>query len=197
VNVARLVPEKAQHLLVDAFAEVRRVLPTSELAIAGAPGPAEPEVRAAIARHDLGDAVHVLGYRADARSLVAAADVFAFSSLSEGSPSAVLEAMALGTPVAAFDIPPVAELTGGHARLAPAGSTEALAKEMVAAFQHPDADAARQWAEQFSLPEIARRLGDLLESHALSEREMRRVSRLVASVARAARPRSGQEREVS
>ena len=39
-NVARLVPEKAQHLLVEAFARVRAELPDAHLAIAGDPGPA-------------------------------------------------------------------------------------------------------------------------------------------------------------
>jgi glycosyltransferase involved in cell wall biosynthesis len=167
VNVARLVPEKAQHLLVDAFAEVRAALPDAELAIAGAAGSAEPAVRAAIAHHDLDGAVHLLGWRDDVRSLVAAADVFVFSSLSEGSPSAVLEAMAIGTPVVAFAIAPVVELTGGHARLAATGSPTGLAHEMLAAYTSPErADeiaAGRAWADRFALTDVARQLGDLLE----------------------------------
>jgi glycosyltransferase involved in cell wall biosynthesis len=167
VNVARLVPEKAQHLLVDAFAEVRAALPKAELAIAGASGSAEPTVRAAIARHGLDGAVHLLGWRDDVRSLVAAADVFVFSSLSEGSPSAVLEAMAIGTPVVAFAIAPVVELTGGHARLATTGSSDELAEEMLAAYAAPERAeeiaAARAWADRFALTDVAQQLGDLLE----------------------------------
>ncbi len=169
VNVARIAPEKAQHLLVEALAEVRLKLPDAELAIAGAAGSAEPDVRSAIAAHGLTDAVHLLGWRGDAGALVACADVFAFSSLSEGSPSAVLEAMALGTPVVAFAIGPVAELTdeGRHARLVPVGSSAALAEAMVAASTDPDRDArvraAREWAERFTLDEVAGRLGDLFE----------------------------------
>jgi glycosyltransferase involved in cell wall biosynthesis len=170
VNVARLVPEKAQHLLVEAFAAARAELPDARLLVAGASGANQPAVVAAIGRHGLGDAVRLLGYRCDARSLVAAADVFAFSSLSEGSPGAVVEAMRLGTPVAAFDIPPVAELTGGgeHAWLAPTGSVEALGKAIVAACQSPDrverARAARTWSERYDLAAVADQLGDLLES---------------------------------
>jgi glycosyltransferase involved in cell wall biosynthesis len=170
VNVARLVPEKAQHLLVEAFAAAQSELPGARLLVAGAPGANQLAVVAAIERHGLGDAVDLLGYRSDARSLVAAADAFAFSSLSEGSPGAVVEAMRLGTPVAAFDIPPVAELTGSgeHAWLAPAGSVEALAKAIVAACQAPDrtrrAESARAWAERYSLAAVADQLGDLIES---------------------------------
>ena len=79
-------------------------------------------------------------------ALIAAADVFVFSSLSEGSPSAVLEAMALGTPVVAFDIAPVVELTGGYARLVPAGSTSELGKAMVAAYTAADREATARSA---------------------------------------------------
>jgi glycosyltransferase involved in cell wall biosynthesis len=170
VNVARLVPEKAQHLLVDAFAAARAELPGAVLLVAGAPGSNQAAVHAAVDRHGLRDSVRLLGFRPDARALVAAADVFAFSSLSEGSPGAVVEAMRLRAPVAAFDIAPVAELTGGgeHAWLAPSGSVEALAKAIVAAASAPDrrerVAAAAGWARRYDLTEVADRLGDLLES---------------------------------
>jgi glycosyltransferase involved in cell wall biosynthesis len=168
VNVARLVPEKAQHLLVDAFAAARRDLPEAVLAIVGSPGSAEPDVKAAIERHGLGDAVRLLGFRDDARALVAAADVFAFSSLSEGSPGAVLEALALGTPVAAFDIPPVRELTeaGRHARLAPVGDTDVLGAAIVAASTCPRREDTREWARRYDLAAVADQLAALLASRA-------------------------------
>lgn len=170
VNAARLVPEKRHDLLVEAFAVARAELPGAELAIAGAPGSHEPAVRAAIERHGLGDAVHLLGWRDDVHGLVAAADVFVFSSLSEGSPSAVVEAMALGTPVVAFAIAPVVEVTGGHARLVEPGSIAALAAAMVAAVRSDDRTgeiaAGRRWAAQFETATIAERLGDLLEARA-------------------------------
>ena len=169
VNVARLVPEKGQHLLVEAFARVRTAHPRAQLAIAGALGSAEPAVQAAIDRLGVRAAAHLLGFRADARALIAAADVFVLSSVSEGSPGVVLEALALGTPVVAFDIPPVAELTdsGRIARLAPAGSVDGLAESLLAALGSPDRPAeiaaGRQWARRFDLATVARDLGDLLE----------------------------------
>jgi glycosyltransferase involved in cell wall biosynthesis len=172
VSVGRMVPEKAQHLLVDAFAGARRSLPDARLALVGPSGPAEPVVRAAVDRHGLEDAVQLLGYRSDVRSVVAAGDVFVFSSRSEGSPGAVVEAMLLGRPVVAFDIPPVVELTDGgrHGRLVPDGSVDALGQAMVDAYRSPtreaDADAARTWAGRFDLAVIAERLGDLLEARA-------------------------------
>ncbi|HEY3144580.1 MAG TPA: glycosyltransferase [Acidimicrobiales bacterium] len=172
VNVARRVPEKAQHLLVAAFAKVRAELPEARLAIAGASGSNDSAVSAAIDHAGLADAVDLLGFRSDARSLVASADVFAFSSRSEGSPGVVVEAMAVGTAVAAFDIPPVAELTDGgrHAWLAPDGSVDDLAKAMLAAYRAPGraerTEAGRGWAERFRLSAVAQQLGDLLEERA-------------------------------
>jgi glycosyltransferase involved in cell wall biosynthesis len=169
VNVARLVPEKAQHLLVEAFARVREQVPDARLAIAGEVGPALPAVQRAVERTGLGDSVTLLGFRSDVRALVAVADVFAFSSVSEGSPGAVAEAMVLGTPVAAFSIPPVAELTQGDQRawLATPGDASALADAMLAAWQAPDrkerSAATQRWAAAtYSLDAVADRLGDLL-----------------------------------
>jgi len=172
VNVARRVPEKAQHLLVEAFAIVREKLPDAHLAIAGAAGPADAAVEAAIAEADLDGSVHLLGFRPDARSLVASADVFAFSSLSEGSPGVIVEALTLGAPVAAFDIPPVVELTDGGRQgwLAPTGSVDGLADAMLDAYGAADRDdrveAAKGWAKRFQLSAVAAQLGDLLERHA-------------------------------
>jgi glycosyltransferase involved in cell wall biosynthesis len=172
VNVARRVPEKAQHLLVEAFGKVRSELPDAQLAIAGESGPADAAVTAAIADAGLAGAVHLLGFRSDARALVALGDVFAFSSISEGSPGVVVEALTLGAPLAAFEIPPVVELTDGgrHAWLAPVGSVDGLAQAMLAAHGAPDRDerarAAQRWAERYQLPAVAGQLGDLLEGRA-------------------------------
>jgi hypothetical protein len=81
--------------------------------------------------------------------------------------------MALGTPVAAFAIPPVAELTEGdrYGWMAEPGSAEALGRAMLAAATDAGRDeraaAARAHAaEHYSLAAVARRLGDLLEQRA-------------------------------
>jgi glycosyltransferase involved in cell wall biosynthesis len=188
VNVARRVPEKAQHLLVEAFGKVRSELPGAQLAIAGESGPADGAVTAAIADAGLAGAVHLLGFRSDARALVAVADVFAFSSISEGSPGAVVEALTLGAPLAAFDIPPVVELTDGgrHAWLSPVGSVDGLAQAMLSAYRAPDraerAGAAQRWAERYQLSAVAVQLGDLLERRA--GREVPAEPRPAAEVAR-------------
>ena len=168
VNVARLVPEKAQDLLVEAFAQVIPSLPDAHLAIAGDTGPAAPAVHAAVDDCGVAGRVHLLGFRADVRALVRLADVFVFSSLSEGFPGAVAEAMLVGTPVVAFDIPPLLELTdnGRFGRLARAGSAHDLAAAVLAEYRDPNrvprAAAAQAHAGIFRIEAVTARLGELL-----------------------------------
>jgi glycosyltransferase involved in cell wall biosynthesis len=70
----------------------------------------------------LGSRVHFLGWRVDALSILAAADLLVLPSRWEGMPNAVLEAMALSKPVVAFDVDGVRELLGETSviQLAPA-----------------------------------------------------------------------------
>ena len=71
----------------------------------------------------------LLGYRSDAIDIYQAMDVFALSSLREGLPNVLLEAMALGTPVVATRIAGVPRLVQHDVNglLVDPGSAEALA----------------------------------------------------------------------
>lgn len=53
--------------------------------------------------------IHFLGYRNDVLNLLPAFDVFYFPSLTEGQPNALIEAMMMGIPIVASDIPPIKE----------------------------------------------------------------------------------------
>jgi glycosyltransferase involved in cell wall biosynthesis len=59
------------------------------------------------------DRVHFLGVRADVPDILADLDVFVFSSLQEGLPVAVSEAMLAGVPMIVSDIDPLLEATAG------------------------------------------------------------------------------------
>lgn len=83
------------------------------LLIAGMEGSATQHLQQEIADLGVGGRVRVLGHREDVPDLMAASDLFAFPSLHEGLGSAVIEAMALGLPVVASDIPAVRDLLGG------------------------------------------------------------------------------------
>ena len=132
VNVGRLERPKAHADLINAFRVARDQHPTAELAIAG-DGRLRDALRDLVADLGLCDVVHFLGRRPDARELIAAADVFVMSSVWEGLPMALLEAMQAGTPVVATDVGDVsAVLLGTPSRVVAPGDVSALAQAMTA-----------------------------------------------------------------
>ena len=98
VTVGRYAPEKNHALLLAALARLADRRPRLRGLLVGV-GELEDELRAEVRRLGLDGRVTVTGERADAIDLTAAADVFALSSDWEGLPLAILEALALGTPV--------------------------------------------------------------------------------------------------
>lgn len=138
-------------LLIDAMRVVRRRHPEAMLAIAG-DGPYRSELEAHAAR-TLPGGCAFLGSLDDPAALVAAADVYAHVSFQEGLPLALLEAMALGTPIvatAAGGIPEV--LRDGKNGTLVSGDAEAIAKAILNLTANPEnarhlAEAARSDAE--------------------------------------------------
>lgn len=94
--VGRLSSEKAFDVLTRAVA----ALPGVRLVIVGEGGE-RPALERLIAALGLADRVTLAGWQADVRGYFEAMDVFALSSLREGLPNVVLEAMALEVPVVA------------------------------------------------------------------------------------------------
>jgi glycosyltransferase involved in cell wall biosynthesis len=127
LNLARHEPQKGLVHLVRAFAEVAAARPRAVLLQAGREGSATPEVHAEVERLGLASRMRLLGRRTDVGDLLAAADVFAFSSLWEGLGGSVLEAMAMEVPVAAFRVPAVCEVLGGHGLVSAIGEDSGLA----------------------------------------------------------------------
>jgi glycosyltransferase involved in cell wall biosynthesis len=72
--------------------------------------------------------VEFLGHRSDVPDILAAGDVFVFPSLYEGLGGALIEAMALGLPIVASDIPAIQEVVekDRNALLVPPTATEEL-----------------------------------------------------------------------
>ena len=97
--VGRLVNQKAPEVLVEAFARTTRALPQTRLAMVGS-GPLETSLRELADSVGVAERILWLGQR-DARTVLAAFDVFAMSSRYEGLPYVLLEAMAAGLPVVA------------------------------------------------------------------------------------------------
>lgn len=110
LNVGRYVPPKAQLDLVEAVDEVRDELPPVHLFVVGGRGAMEGRLREAVGDRGLSDAITVTGAVDDIHEFYAAADVFVSSSIKEGLPIVLLEAMAAELPVVATTIPGVTEL---------------------------------------------------------------------------------------
>jgi glycosyltransferase involved in cell wall biosynthesis len=96
--VGRLSAEKGFGLLIQAAAQLFAKGFDFDLLIAGE-GDAEPQLRALIERLKVGDRVRLIGYRDDLRPFYEALDLFVLSSLREGLPNVLLEAMAMEVPV--------------------------------------------------------------------------------------------------
>lgn len=100
VQVAQLVGHKDPLNFVRAIARAREIVPAVQALLVG-DGPLRGDVERAVERLGLGGVVHVVGYRTDADSLLAAADVVCLSSREEGMGSVLLDALAFGKPIAA------------------------------------------------------------------------------------------------
>jgi glycosyltransferase involved in cell wall biosynthesis len=107
--IGRLSAEKGFDRLIRAVDRLIRVGLDVELLIAGE-GDEEPRLRALAAELGCSERVCLLGYQANVKELYQAFDVFALSSLREGLPNVLLEAMALEVPVLATSIAGVPRL---------------------------------------------------------------------------------------
>lgn len=102
--VARLAPQKGVGLFLDAAEAVLKDRKEAVFVVVGG-GPLEEEVRARAVGLGLGpDRMKFLGHVEDAERLYPAFDVAVLSSLYEGLPYVLLEAMAWGVPVVATDV---------------------------------------------------------------------------------------------
>lgn len=132
VNVARHVPAKDLETMIRALAVARRTAPDLALSLAGA-GPLTGSLRAAAAVLGVEDAVHFLGEQPAVGGILEQAKVFALSSVNEGLPISLLEAMAAGLPqivTAVGGMREIIELSRAGAAVPPQ-APEVFAAEMV------------------------------------------------------------------
>jgi glycosyltransferase involved in cell wall biosynthesis len=126
VNVATLSGEKDHATLLRAAHWLTGRLPELHWIIAGG-GPLRRELEGLRDELALADRVHFLGHLQEPAPLIADADLFVMSSQAEGLGTSVLEAMALGIPVASTSAGGVPEmLDEGAGLLVPVGHAEAL-----------------------------------------------------------------------
>ncbi len=139
LQVGRMEPQKAPQLLVEAFARVVGEHPRALLLFAG-DGDLRPQVEAAIRAHNIERNVRILGFRNDIPDLVAAADLFAFSSRWEAMGRAMVEAMLMGRAVVAPAIYGIPEVVrhGETGWLYEVGDVSQLAQGISHLLTHPE-----------------------------------------------------------
>lgn len=130
--VSRLHRQKGIIHFVRAAAGIHRVRPDVRFIVVGG-GPLRKTMETAIEKAGLRGSFLLAGERPDAREILSLFDVFVLPSLWEGLPYVLVEAAALGKPVAATDIDGVREVLedGETGLIVPAGDSEALARAVL------------------------------------------------------------------
>jgi glycosyltransferase involved in cell wall biosynthesis len=128
--VARLSAVKNHKDLIEAFSGMVDI-PGVQLVLAGG-GELRMELEELSRVLRIQEQVHFLGERDDIADVLAASDAFVLSSISEGNPMSVLEAMSAGLPVVATSVGGMPELvrSGTDGWLVPPGDTRALRDAM-------------------------------------------------------------------
>ncbi len=166
--VGRLVPQKGYPVLLEAMARVAAEHPNAHLVIIGEGE--QDGLRAQAQGLGIDRCVHLVGARSDVPELLAAMDLFASSSLWEGFPAVIVEAMTARVPVVATDVSGTRELIedGVTGLLAPPGDPEALARAIVRVITDRGSAAERAErgfvrAQGVSLDKVARQHAELYE----------------------------------
>jgi L-malate glycosyltransferase len=166
--VARLVAVKGHRYFLEAAARVAAEDERVHFVLVG-DGPLKNEIATQARQLGLGERLHMLGDRSDARRLAAAFDVAVLTSLSEGLPNTVMEAMSAGVPVIATAVGGTTELIehGETGFLIPPAHVEALAERLLFALRN-----------QAECQAVAQRGREFISSQFSMRRMVERVERL-------------------
>jgi glycosyltransferase involved in cell wall biosynthesis len=161
--IGQMIPRKGLSDLLDAFDRLYQKHPDYRLQLLG-DGSQRKKLEETAAVLKSASAIEFLGFRSDRLALLSQFDLFVMTSSLEGIPRCMMEAMAVGIPVVAFDIPGVDQLIEHEITglLAPLGDTENLARCCERVLEEPAlgeslVQAARKRIdEQYSAARMAR-----------------------------------------
>ncbi len=128
--------KKGIEVLLCAFSMLLQQYPTAHLLLVGFVIPGEQNsFEALVKKYNLNDRITVTSCipKHDALRYIRTMDIFAFTSLHDGCPNTVLEAMLAGVPIVATSVGAVPELIedGKHGLLVPPGSATELCEAMI------------------------------------------------------------------
>jgi glycosyltransferase involved in cell wall biosynthesis len=163
VSVGRLVKEKGYGFLLEALALARREMPDLHLWLVG-DGPERSALEQRVRSLGLESAVCFLGTRSNVGYWLQHADLFVLSSVSEGLPISLLEALAMGRAVvgtAVGGIPEAVEIARAGL-IVPSRDPQALAQAILRLLRNPverqamEEQARRAYDEHFSIAPAGR-----------------------------------------
>jgi len=137
-NVGRFVPQKGQSYLIDAIGRViENYGPVNLLLVGG--GELQRELKDQVKRLGIARFVHFHDFQEDVTPYMQAADIAAMPSLYEVFSLAMLEFMALGKPVVAFDHSSFREAFGDnqYGLIVPGEDSQTLAKTILKLLRDP------------------------------------------------------------
>lgn len=157
-NIARLVPEKGHQFCLEAFKMVLSKFSKTMLAIVG-DGILKRDIELKINELGLSKNVIMLGHRNDVAQILTSLDISLHTSIWEGTPIAIIEAMLMGKAIIATKVGGIPELIedGVTGILVHPYDTEALSKAIIMLINDKDlakrlGGAARCYAkEKFAL----------------------------------------------
>jgi len=154
----RFVLVKNHALFLDAAAKIHAALPEARFVMIG-DGELRAEVEAQIDALGLREVVIITGWQRDLTIAYADMDVFVISSVNEGTPVTIIEALSAGCPVVATRVGGLADLLEGgrFGTLTPSGDTDALAAGVLAVLAEPPdtTDAQRAMLNRYGIDRLA------------------------------------------
>lgn len=165
-SAGRLFPVKSFDRFVEIARQVCRVKKQTRFVIAGE-GPEREKLENLIEQYGLGRQVQLLGHIEDMQTFYNGLDLYINTSLHEGAPMSILEAMARGLPVIAFGVAGLKEMITDSADgfVIPEGDEGLFASRIVELIDHPKCltvlgkSARRKIIDCFS---VARMVGNYL-----------------------------------
>jgi glycosyltransferase involved in cell wall biosynthesis len=136
--VGRLAPEKGFDYLIRAVAALTDAGVDVGLSILG-DGPQQQELETLVSDLNLGDRVHLVGHVTNPKPYYESMDVYVLSSLREGLPNVLLEAMAYGIPLVATAVAGIPRLIDGESNgvLIPPSDAKSIADAITQLIHNP------------------------------------------------------------
>ncbi|MCB0195307.1 MAG: glycosyltransferase family 4 protein [Anaerolineae bacterium] len=166
-TVTRLSDQKAPLDFVQAAGIIAQEVPEAWFVMVG-DGPLRSEVETLVEKLDLADRLILTGLRRDVPELMATFDLFVLSSLWEGLPRVLPQAMATGLPIVATAVDGNAEavMDGVNGRLVPPGKPQQLAQTIIELLRNPSlmtsmGQAGREMVDEFGAQRMVEQLAEL------------------------------------